>query len=100
LASEAPPWLRDLPAVEALRRIWVQQFYLCGEVVHWRTTDEGIPPAARFINSPHDLEAHYARKGTTSWVGYKAHLTESCDAGHPRIITQVQTSAAPAADAK
>ncbi len=90
----------DLPAVEALRRIWVQQFYLCGEVVHWRTTSEGIPPAARFISSPHDLEAHYARKGTTSWVGYKAHLTESCDAGHPRIITHVQTSAAPTADAQ
>ena len=40
------------------------------------------------------------RKGTTSWVGYKAHLTESCDEGCPRIITHVRTSAAPAADAE
>src|SRR2546421_318760 len=37
----APAWLRDLPAVEALRRIWVQQFCLGhdgegGEKVIWR----------------------------------------------------------------
>jgi transposase len=100
LAAEAPEWLRAVPAVETLRRVWVQQFYLCGEDVHWRSAKEGIPPAALFIGSPHDLDAHYARKGTTSWVGYKAHLTESCDEGCPRIITHVQTSAAPAADAE
>jgi hypothetical protein len=26
-APGAPAWLRELPAIEALRRIWVQQFY-------------------------------------------------------------------------
>jgi hypothetical protein len=26
-APDAPAWLRELPAVQALRRIWIQQFY-------------------------------------------------------------------------
>ena len=26
-APDAPAWLRDVPAVEALRQIWVQQYY-------------------------------------------------------------------------
>lgn len=27
-AADAPPWLRTLPALEALRQIWVQQYHL------------------------------------------------------------------------
>lgn len=37
-APDAPDWLRRIPAVEILRRIWVQQFYLLEEAVHWRTS--------------------------------------------------------------
>ncbi len=67
-ASVAPPWLREIPAVETLRRVWVQQFRLEAGAVQWRATDD-IPHAAVFIGSPHDEDAHYARKYTTSWVG-------------------------------
>ena len=46
-APEIPPRLRDLPALEALRRIWLQQYYRCTvpgrEVLRWRT--EGRAPA-------------------------------------------------------
>jgi transposase len=28
------------------------------------------------------------------WVGYKVHLTESCDEDAPRLITHIQTSRA------
>ena len=66
--------------------------------VHWRTERDGIPPAARFISSPYDADAHYACKGSTTWIGYKAHLSETCDEGLPRIITEVQTTAGPVAD--
>ena len=97
LSADAPEWLRQVPAVETLRRIWIQQFYLVDGTVRWRET-EGIPPASTFISSPYDLDAHYARKGTASWVGYKVHLSETCDEDRPRIITHVQTSAAPLAD--
>ena len=45
---DAPAWLRDLPAVQALRRIWIQQFCLeqgeSGEKVIWRGGRAG-PPA-------------------------------------------------------
>jgi transposase len=97
-SDDAPDWLRQLPAIDVLRRIWIQQFYLAADgSVHWRET-EGIPPSSVFICSPYDLDAHYARKGTASWVGYKVHLTETCDEDQPRIITHVQTCAAPLAD--
>ncbi|MDQ5851051.1 MAG: hypothetical protein M3380_03060, partial [Chloroflexota bacterium] len=34
--DEAPVEVRTLPIVDVLRRIWVQQFYLEAETVHWR----------------------------------------------------------------
>jgi transposase len=38
-APSAPAWLRELPAVQTLRRVWVQQFHAADadERVHWRT---------------------------------------------------------------
>lgn len=68
-ADDAPGWLRELPALETLRRIWVQQYYRSTAGVRWRTKEDGFPAAARFISSPYDAEAHYAKKRTTSWVG-------------------------------
>ncbi|MER9052270.1 hypothetical protein NKH89_34675 [Mesorhizobium sp. M0923] len=44
---------------------------LDGEM-HWRTAADGIPPAVLFVSTPHDVDAHYARKNLASWVGYKA----------------------------
>ena len=95
---DAPAWLREVPAVETLRRVWVQQFRLDEEPVRWRATDD-IPPAAVFIGSPYDEDAHYARKGTTSWVGYTIHVTEACDDDLPRLVTHVETTTAPVVDA-
>jgi transposase len=97
-APAAPEWLRHLPAVDMLRRGWIQQFYLADGQVRWRTEQDGIPPAARFISSPYDADAHYACKGSTSWIGYKVHLSETCEEGLPRIITAVQTTAGPVVD--
>jgi transposase len=57
-----------------------------------------LPPSLLMINSPYNREAHYAKKGTTSWVGYKVHLTESCEEGLSHWITHVETTAAPIAD--
>ena len=98
LDPAAPGWLRQVPAVEILRRVWVQQFYLSAEGVQWRTAEHGIPPSVLFLSSPYDTDAHLGRKRTTQWVGYKAHLTETCDEGRPHLITHVQTTAAPVAD--
>jgi len=97
-APEALVWLREIPAVEILRRVWVQQFRLEEGAVRWRAADD-IPPASVFIGSPYDEDAHYARKYSTSWVGYKIHLTEACDGDAPRLITYVETTTAPVVDA-
>src|SRR5215210_1353698 len=97
-ADAAPPCLRDLPALRVLRAVWIQNYLVTETGVRWRTDKEGLPPAARFISSPYDTDAHYARKHTTSWVGYKVHLTETCEDDAPNLITNVETTPGPVAD--
>ena len=50
------------------------------------------------IASPYDLDARYRSKRETHWVGYKVHLTETCDAGQPELITQIITTPATTPD--
>jgi len=97
-APDAPAWLRELPALETLRRVWLQNFYREGETLQWRTDALGLPPAVRFLSSPYDLDAHLGKKGTTCWVGYKVALTETCAQDSPNLFTHVETTAAPIAD--
>jgi transposase len=95
--AEAPLWLREVSAVAIMRRVWMQNYWWDGTQLHWREADN-IPPAARFISSPYDPAAHYARKHITQWVGYKVHLTETCDDDLPHLITNVETTIGPTAD--
>jgi transposase len=94
---DAPPWLREVPAVAILRRVWIQHYWWDSTQLQWREADN-TPPAARFISSPYDPEAHDARKHTTQWVGYKVHLTETCEDDLPHLITHVETTPSPTAD--
>ncbi len=97
-AANAPVWLRTIPAVETLRRMWIQQYVVIDDTFGWRSEEQGLPPASLFISSPYDVEAHYGKKHSTLWVGYKVHLTETCEDELPRLITHVETSSAPTAD--
>ena len=98
-AAPAPyEWLRQIPAVEALRRIWVQQFCWRDEAWQWRTARDGVPSAAQQIRSPYEVEARYAEKRGQGWLGYKVHVTETCDAEAPRLVTQVTTTVATTPD--
>jgi transposase len=94
---EAPPWLREMPAVTILRRVWLQNYWWDGTQLRWREAGN-IPPAAQFISSPYDTDAHYARKYTTQWVGYKVHITETCEDDLPHLITHIETTPGPTAD--
>ena len=76
----APEWLRRIPAVDVLRRIWIQQFYRDVDTVTGRsevrrreaTPDgDGLPPGHLKIISPYDLDARYSIKRDTGWGGYK-----------------------------
>ena len=97
-AAEAPAWLREVPAVEMLRRIWVQNDLLTEDGVRWRTTEDGLPPSGQFISSPHDADAHLGKKGSLCWIGDNVSLTETCEDDAPNLITHVETTAAPTAD--
>jgi transposase len=92
-SPEAPAWLRAVPAVDILRRVWVHNFVTLEGVVRWRQKDN-LPPAGLRISSPYDPEARYAHKRSTTWVGYKVHVTETCEDELPHLITNVQTDEA------
>ncbi|MEU3282863.1 transposase [Streptomyces antibioticus] len=55
------------------------------------------------VASPYDPEARYAKKRGSAWVGYKIHLSESCDdpgsSGRPHLVTHVVTTDATVNDA-
>jgi transposase len=89
-SEEAPEWMRSLPAVETLRRMWVQQFKVIEGAILLRPIEE-LPPSSLRIDSPYDTQACFASKRSTKWLGYKVHLTETCDEETPNIITNVQT---------
>jgi transposase len=93
-AAVALPYLSALPAVETVRQVWVQQYYRAREDLCWRTDKQfNLPPAGLTIASPYDVEVRYSNKRGLTWHGYKVHLTETCDAGAPRLITHVETTA-------
>ena len=93
----APAWLRELPSVDVMLRVWRQQYYLEADQVHWRDA-KNIPPFKRLIVSPDDIEARNRTKRELNWSGYAAHLTETCTSDGPNIITNVETTPATTAD--
>jgi len=121
----APHWLRHLPAVDTLRRIWIQQFHRDVDTATGRSEvrrreaapdGDGLPPGHLRIISPYDLDARYSIKRDTGWGGYKVHFTETCNepappADHdpaagtrpirgevPNLITNVATTTATVPD--
>ena len=108
----APDWLREIPALEVLRRVWIQQYTVSesGRGVIWRDAEiHGLPPGRTRIISPYDTDARYSEKRGRSWEGYKVHVSETCDntpaddgttdpALPPNLITNVATTHAAVAD--
>ena len=47
--------------------------------MRWREVKD-MPSPAGLISSPYDTDARYSTKRDVEWVGYKVHLTETCDA--------------------
>ena len=85
--ESSPAWLRELPAVDVLRRVLVQNYTrtITGngrEVIKRREKEpegDGLPPGHTRIASPYDLDARWGVKRDTCWLGYKLHVTETCD---------------------
>ncbi|MEV6058253.1 IS1182 family transposase [Streptomyces sp. NPDC052107] len=96
---DAPDWLRRVPALQTLRRTWVQQYHRDRSGVRARE-GEDLPPGHQRLVSPYDTDARYGIKKTTGWTGYWLHLTESCDDDAPRLITDVATACAAEGDSQ
>jgi len=109
-APGTPGWLKELPAVQVLRRIWIQQYYRDGEkVIRREEREHGLPPGRDRLASPYDLDARYSEKHGMGWTGYKGHFTETISdpaeddpdtgrAAFPNLVTDVQTTHAAVPD--
>ena len=87
----APSRLRELPAVDVLRRVLLQKYTRTitadgREVIRRREKRrekepdrDGLPPGHARIASPYDLDARWGVKRKEFWLGYKLHVTETCD---------------------
>lgn len=97
LLKQQPEFLK-LETVQTLQKVW-QRHYTRNETgeVGWRKNVD-LSRAATAIESPYDVEARYSNKRQLSWTGYKVHLSETCDADLPRLITNVLTTAATTQD--
>lgn len=91
-APGAPVWLAELPAVDVLRRVLVQNYVRTvdaagREVVRAREADtDGLPPGRTRLSSPYDTDARWAAKGNDlAWNGYKVHITETCASADPAV---------------
>jgi len=96
---EAPPRLREMPAVEVMRQIWIQQYYQEEGAIKWRD-QKSLPPFKQLIISPDDIEARNRTKRETNWSGYAVHLTETYGPDAPHLITNIETTPATTADAE
>ena len=97
-AETTPTSICNLRTVEVLRQVWLQQYYAPTEgKVQLRSNQDG-PPHAKRIFSPYEIEARKSTKRSTSWTGYKVHLTETCEKDLPHLITNVETTVATTQD--
>ncbi len=98
-APHTPEVLKEIAEVETLRQLWEHHYEQIEGGIRVLDPKE-MPEAAHRIESPYEVEARYSTKRSMDWVGYKVHLTESCDEGFPHLITDVHTTAATATDVK
>jgi transposase len=89
--ASSAEYLRKLPAIETLRRIWIQNYYQEEGMISWRE-EKDCPPASLRVISPYDLEVRNSTHGDVFWRGYKVHFTETCDEETPHLITDVETT--------
>ena len=118
-AAHAPHWLAEIPAVDVLRQVLLQNYVIvvdrrgreviCGREAHVH----GLPPGRCRITSPYDTDARRGGKRDLFWTGYKVHVSETCTDGAeqsdqvdgpdqqplPNIITNVATTDAAVPDA-
>lgn len=96
--QETPEALRQEAVVMQLRQVFEQHYEQREESIQWRD-GPAIHNEDRLI-SPYDPQARSSRKRDMIWLGYKVHLTETCDQDPqvPHLIVQVHTVPATSPD--
>jgi transposase len=89
--------MEAVPAVKTLRQVWAEQYIEVNGQLGWREV-KAMPSPAALIPSPYDPEARYSTKREIEWVGYKVHMTETCDTETPHVIVNVETTPATTPD--
>ena len=100
--SSSPGWLREIPAVDVLRRVLVQNYTRIitedgREVIRRREKEpegDGLPHGHIRIASPYDTDARWGVKREEFWLGYKLHVTETCDDAPPCTCAPAAAAAA------
>jgi transposase len=110
--DRSPVWLRELPAVQTLRVVLLQNYLYVPDrkghpVLTWRTSAKeggaGLPPGHLRIASPYDVDTRWSAKRDTFWNGFKLHISETCAPPvpggdpsarpeSPNVITNVTTT--------
>ncbi|HEY6409809.1 MAG TPA: IS1182 family transposase [Ktedonobacteraceae bacterium] len=98
--ATTPESVRNDPSVVLLRQVFAQHYERQGEQIRWR--DGPAVTNAERVVSPYDQQARSSRKRDTIWLGYKVHLTETCDQDPacPHLITHVETTVATRQDSE
>jgi transposase len=97
LARAAPAAVRDLAALDILRHTWIQRYLVSDGQVRPREPKDQ-PPASDQIVSPYHEQACYTTKRAIGRMGYKTHLTATCDDDLSHLLTEVGTTIAAASD--
>ncbi|MGH3124494.1 MAG: transposase, partial [Streptosporangiaceae bacterium] len=102
----SPAWLRELPAVDVLRRVLPQNYTRTltdgREVIKRREKEpegDGLPPGHARIASPYDTGARWGVKREEFRLGCKLHITETCDDAPPCTCRPAAAAAADTARA-
>lgn len=65
---DTPKELKYLHAIEILRQVWLQNYWIDDDQVNWRKVKD-LPPCSIRLQSPYETDARYATKRTVAWVG-------------------------------
>jgi Transposase DDE domain len=95
--ADVPEVVRELASVREVAIVWQQQYVQQEGRVRLRNKDD-LPPNTQRHDSPYDPEVRYSTKRDLHWIGYKVHLSETCEEQQVAVLTHVETTYAPVAD--
>ena len=85
-----------LSTVQTVQSLWTYHYKEVeeedGRVLRWKSNKELTVRETPCIESPYDVEVRYRRRCGTTWTGYIAHLSETCDDDSVHLVTHVMTT--------